>query len=117
MGTITELLGHWRHGDSEALSRLMVLLNDHLHEMACIQFARERANHTIQPTALINEVYLRLCDGVQINWTDRSHFFAVSASLMRRVLVDHAASGLGPLIRESAFHLLLPKRSFHKFTN
>lgn len=90
MTTITTLLGHWRQGDSEALSKLMTMLNDPLRELAKARLGKERANHTLQPTALINELYLKLDQGVGIDWANRSHFFAVSASIMRRILVDHA---------------------------
>lgn len=87
---ITQLLLNWRKGDGNSLPQLMHALSEQLLRIAEIQFARERADHTLEPAALISELYLRLEKGVEIDWKDRSHFYAVSATIMRRILVEHA---------------------------
>jgi RNA polymerase sigma factor (TIGR02999 family) len=83
------MLLDWRSGNKEALSQLMPLVYDELRRLAAYHMRRERAQHTLQPTALVNEAYLRLV-GMKISWQGRAHFFAVAARLMRRLLVDHA---------------------------
>ena len=89
--TITGLLHDWRLGDQKAASRLMELVYSELHKIASREMRRERGEHTLQATALVNETYMRLCAGLdQPNWSDRAHFFAVAARQMRRILVDHA---------------------------
>ena len=85
---ITRLLKAWTAGDEEALAKLTPLVYAELHRAAQRYMARERSGHLLQTTALVNEVYLRLVDCAQIDWQDRAHFFAVSARLMRRILVD-----------------------------
>lgn len=87
---VTGLLVDWSRGDDEALERLMPLVVDELRHLARSHFRREPDGHTLQPTALVNEVYLRLTDQRQVQWDNRSQFFAFAATLMRRVLVDHA---------------------------
>jgi RNA polymerase sigma factor (TIGR02999 family) len=87
---ITQLLGAWRQGNRDALDRLIPLVHDELRRLARSHMNRERAGHTLQPTALVNEAYLRLHEMKQIQWQDREHFFAVSARVMRRILVDSA---------------------------
>jgi RNA polymerase sigma factor (TIGR02999 family) len=87
---ITELLLTWRGGDAAALERLMPLVYAELKRMARRCMQQERDGHTLQPTALVHEVYLRLIRSSRVEWRDRAHFFAVSAQLMRRVLVDAA---------------------------
>ena len=89
-GEITALLGDWSDGDEEALARLMPLVFDELRQLARGHFRRESAGHTLQPTALVNEVYMRLVEQRQVQWDNRSQFFAFAAILMRRILVDHA---------------------------
>jgi RNA polymerase sigma factor (TIGR02999 family) len=89
---ITELLQAWSGGDSQALDRLTPLVYSELHRSARRYMARERPGHTLQATALIDEVYVRLVDGGRVTWQDRSHFFAVCARLMRRILTDFARS-------------------------
>lgn len=79
----------WGHGDQAALDKLMPLVYDELRRLANNYLRREAAGHTLQPTALVNEAYLRLV-GQKTNWQNRAHFFAISAKLMRRILVDHA---------------------------
>ena len=87
---MTQLLRRWHGGDKDALDTLMPIVVAELRRIARGHFARETASHTLQPTALVNEVYLRLVDAEQIEWQGRAHFFGISARLMRRVLVDHA---------------------------
>lgn len=87
---ITGLLLAWRDGDSGALERLTPLVYQELHRLARGYLRRERAGHTLQTTDLVNEAYLRLIDTSQMRWQNRAHFFAVSAQLMRRILVDFA---------------------------
>jgi RNA polymerase sigma factor (TIGR02999 family) len=86
---VSRLLLAWRRGDQAALDRLIPLLYDELHALASRQLRGERADHTLQTTALLHEAYLRLV-GADIAWAGRVHFFAVAARTMRRILVDHA---------------------------
>jgi RNA polymerase sigma-70 factor, ECF subfamily len=88
--TPTDLLVAWRNGDRAAFDRLVPLVSDELRELAGKYLRHERDGHTLQPTALVNEAYLRLVDLNRIEWQDRAHFFAMAARTMRRVLVDHA---------------------------
>ena len=88
---VTELLVAWRNGESNALNELTPLVYAELHQQASHLFRHERANHTLQPTALVNEAFVRLSDA-QVQWQDRAHFFALAARTMRRVLVDHATA-------------------------
>jgi RNA polymerase sigma-70 factor, ECF subfamily len=87
---VSRLLKDWGEGDEASLNRLIPLVYEELRKMAHYQMAREKAGHTLQTTALVNEVYLRLLGAAEVSWQDRAHFFALSAQLMRRVLVDHA---------------------------
>jgi RNA polymerase sigma factor (TIGR02999 family) len=89
---ITRLLKAWGRGDSGALDALTALVYERLHRMARNYMRTERPGHTLQPTALVNEAFLRLVDTRDLDWTDRTHFFAVCARVMRRVLVDAARS-------------------------
>jgi RNA polymerase sigma-70 factor, ECF subfamily len=89
-GEVSQLLKDWGAGDESALQKLIPLVYEELHRMAHYQMARERAGHTLQTTALVNEAYSRLVGAAHVPWKDRAHFFALSAQLMRRVLVDHA---------------------------
>ena len=88
--SITKLLIEWRDGDETALNRLIPLVYDELHRMAHRHMRRERQEHTLQTTALINEAYLRLVDHKGMRWQNRAHFYGVAAQAMRRVLVDEA---------------------------
>ena len=88
--SITKLLIEWRDGDETALNRLIPLVYDELHYMAHRHMRRERQEHTLQTTALINEAYLRLVDHKGMRWQNRAHFYGVAALAMRRVLVDEA---------------------------
>jgi len=87
---VTELLLDWSKGNQAALDRLMPLVDRELHRLAHHYMRRENAGHTLQTTALVNEAYLRLVDQKRMHWKNRAHFFALSAQLMRRILVDHA---------------------------
>lgn len=87
---ITQLLIDWGKGDQAALERLMPLVYAELRRLATNYLRRERKDHTLQPTALVNEAYLRLVGQKDGKWQNRAHFFAISAQLMRRILVDHA---------------------------
>jgi RNA polymerase sigma factor (TIGR02999 family) len=87
---ITRLLKAWQRGDSAALDRLTPLVYEQLHRMARKYMRNERPGHTLQATALVNEAFLRLVEARDLDWTDRTHFFAVSARVMRRILVDGA---------------------------
>ena len=87
---VTQLLRSWQEGDEAALQELTALVESELHRLARKYMAGERVEHTLQPTALINEAWLRLIDWRNVSWQSRAHFFAVSAQLMRHILVDHA---------------------------
>src|SRR5208283_804273 len=89
---VTQLLKAWTTGDEQALEKLTPMVYEQLHRVAQRCMAGERPGHTLQTTALVNEVYLRLVDCAKVNWQDRAHFFAVSAQLMRRILIDFARS-------------------------
>lgn len=86
---VTRLLGEWRSGDREALDRLTPLVYDELRRLARRYLQKERSDHTLQATGLVNEAFIRLVDA-DIPWEDRAHFFAVAARMMRRILIDHA---------------------------
>jgi RNA polymerase sigma factor (TIGR02999 family) len=87
---VTEWLVAWSAGDESALQRLVPVVHAELRRIARREMRRERPEHTLQTTALVNEAYLRLVDMGAVDWNDRAHFFAMSARLMRRILVDHA---------------------------
>lgn len=87
---ITLLLAEWSEGNQAALDQLYPLVYDELRRLAHGYLRRERKGHTLQTTALINEAYLRLVDQKHVHWANRSHFFGISAQIMRRILIDHA---------------------------
>ena len=87
---VTDLLVAWSGGDEDALSQLVPLVYTELRRLAHRQMRHERVGHTLQTTAVVNEAYMRLVDLARVRWQDRAHFFAMSARLMRRILVDHA---------------------------
>ena len=89
---VTRLLLDWGRGDEAALEQLVPLVHDELRRVARRHMGHERPGHTLQATALVNEAYLRLIDVRQVKWQNRTHFFAMSARLMRRILVDFARS-------------------------
>lgn len=87
---VTQLLIELSNGDGEAVDILLPLIYDELRKLAANYLRRERPDHTLQPTALVHEAYLRLVDQTRVNWQNRAHFFGVAAQIMRRLLVDHA---------------------------
>ena len=89
---ITQLLLKWSDGDSSARERLMPLVYDELRRLAAKYLRRELANHTLQPTALVNEAYLRLVDQQKVEWQNRAQFFGLAAKLMRNILGSRAES-------------------------
>lgn len=88
--SITQMLHKWSNGNREALEELLPLVYDELHRQAARYLRRERKDHTLQTTALINEAYLKLIDQKNVQWESRTHFFAIAAQAMRRILVDYA---------------------------
>jgi RNA polymerase sigma-70 factor, ECF subfamily len=89
---LTHLLLAWRQGETEALNKLIPVIYEELRRIAHSYIRGERKDHTLQTTALVNEAYLRLIDCSRVNWQNRAHFLAVSAQLMRRILIDYARS-------------------------
>ncbi len=89
---VTGLLIRWSNGDHEALTRLLPMVYDECRRIAARQLRRERDEHTLNPTGLVHEWYLRLVDQRRANWKNRAQFFGIAAQLMRRILVDHARS-------------------------
>lgn len=87
---ITQLLLAWRGGERDALDQLIPLVQNELRRLARNYMRRQKAGHTLQTTALVNEAFVRLVDSNRVNWQDRNHFFAICAQLMRRILVDFA---------------------------
>jgi RNA polymerase sigma factor (TIGR02999 family) len=87
---VTQLLVDWSRGDSGALERLIPLVDSELHKLALQRMNSERPGHSLQASALVNEAYLRLIDGAEVEWQNRAHFFGFAAVMMRRILVDHA---------------------------
>ncbi len=88
--SVTALLGEWSRGNHSALNQLLPLVYAELRRIAARRLRSERVGHSLQPTALVHEVYLRLVDQRQVDWESRAHFFGVAAQIMRRILVDHA---------------------------
>ena len=87
---ITQILERWNNGEEEALDELVPLVYSELHRLATAYLRRERPEHTLQPTALVNELFLKFSEQNSMNWQNRAQFFGVAAQLMRRILVDHA---------------------------
>src|SRR5437867_1746380 len=87
---VSGLLRQWSGGDKQALEQLVPIIHSELRRLAHYHLKRERDGHTLQSTALVHEVYLRLCSGDEPQWTDRAHFLAVAARMMRRILVDYS---------------------------
>jgi RNA polymerase sigma factor (TIGR02999 family) len=115
MSQVTELLRDWSAGRQEARDELLHLVYEPLRAIAERHLHREREGHTLQPTALVHELYLRLVDQRSVEWHDRAHFFAVSAQVMRRILVDHArrrksdkrGGGMVPVTIDAAFEVAI----------
>jgi RNA polymerase sigma factor (TIGR02999 family) len=102
---ITRLLVGWGRGNRAAFNELVPLVYDELHQVAARRLRHERRNHTLQPTALVHEVYVKLIDQDRVQWKNRAHFFAIASRMMRRILVDHARAhgaakrgGGGPMV-------------------
>jgi RNA polymerase sigma factor (TIGR02999 family) len=89
---ITQILKDWNDGNEEAGERLLPFVYDELKRQARILMSRERSNHTLQPTALVHEAFMKLSEHSGIEWQNRSHFFGIASRLMRQILVDHARS-------------------------
>ncbi len=87
---ITQILSEMKSGEADALSELLPIVYDELRRLAKSHLSRERADHTLQPTALVHEVYLRLFGKTEINWQNRAHFFGIAASSMREILIEYA---------------------------
>ena len=87
---VTQILNDWSGGDPQAPERLMPYVYDELRRLARSFLFKERGDHTLQPTALVHEAYVRLVDQRSVNWQNRAHFYGIAASMMRRVLIDHA---------------------------
>lgn len=106
---ITHLLVQWSDGDQAALDKLMPLVYDELHKLAGAYLRRERLNHTLQPTALVNEAYVRLIAQGNASWQNRAQFFGLAAKLMRNILVDHARQHLAAKRGGEQYRLSLSK--------
>ena len=87
---VTQILKDWSEGSGDASARLMPLVYEELRRLAAQKMAHEAAGHTLQPTALVHEAYLRMVNEKNVTWKDRAHFYGIAARLMRRILVDHA---------------------------
>lgn len=104
---VTSVLKEWGAGQDRALEKLVPLVYRELRSLAAAQLRSERPAHTLQPTALVNEVFLRLLDGREVAWQNRTHFFALAARMMRHILVDHARARLAEKRGGGAVPLLL----------
>lgn len=104
---VTELLVRWSEGEEQALERLMPLVFDELRLLARSFFRGERGDHTLQPTALVHEVYLKLVDQHRVSWQSRAQFFRFASTLMRRLLVDHARTKGAAKRGDGAIHACL----------
>ena len=87
---ITQILQNWNDGSEEAKDLLLPFVYDELRRQANFLMQKERANHTLQPTALVHEAFLKLSDATGISWQNRSHFYGIASRMMRQILVDHA---------------------------
>ena len=106
-GDVTGLLRAWGRGDHAALDELWPLVHGELRRRAAAYLRQERPGHTLEPTALVHEAYLRLVGQVRVGWQDRKHFFALAAQMMRRILVDHARGQRRKKRAGSAVHVTL----------
>ena len=106
-GEVTLLLKRWQQGDPEVLGSLIPLVYQQLHTIAQGYMRHERGDHTLQPTALVNEVYMRLLNQRKVTWDDRVHFFVFAAQIMRNILKDHARAHLADRRGGGAMHLPL----------
>jgi RNA polymerase sigma factor (TIGR02999 family) len=106
-GDITGLLVNWREGNREALDRLVPLIRTELYSLARRHLGREHKNHTMQPSSLVQEAFVRLLPGASVEWQNRAHFFAVASKVMRHVLVDYARERCGVKRGGGAAHIPL----------
>lgn len=114
-GAVTQLLQAWNDGDDAARDQLMKLVAGELHEIAARHFRRESADHTLQPTALINELYLQLLDKRSVSFRNRAHFFGTVSEMMRRILVNHyrknaagrRGAGVKPFALDESFDVVI----------
>lgn len=104
---ITELLIQWKEGDRTAFESLLPLIENELRRIAHRYMRRERADHTLQTTALINEAYLKLVDENRVNWQNRAHFYALGATVMRRILINYARDRQAEKRGGGAIHVCL----------
>jgi RNA polymerase sigma factor (TIGR02999 family) len=104
---VTQILREWSGGDQRAPERLMPFVYDELRRLARAFLARERGGHTLQPTALVHEAYVRLVDQTRVEWQNRAHFYAIASRMMRRVLIDHARAHVADKRGGAAVHLSL----------
>ena len=109
---VSGLLRAWSHGDPQALDQLIPIVYKELHRLARNYMNREQPDHSLQPTALVNEAYIRLVDYKRMQWQDRAHFFAVSAQLMRRILVERARKRKNLKRGAGARHIDLDEATF-----
>lgn len=109
--SLTQLLANWREGDHYARERVVCLIEGELHRIAQAYLRRERGDHTLQPTALINEAYVRLLSGAEVPWRDRVHFLSAAAQVMRHVLVDYGRERRRVKRRGTAVHHVLDEHA------
>ena len=108
---VTEMLMKWAEGDDAALNKMMPFVYDELHRLAGYYMRRQRPDHTLQATALVNEAYLKLIDARQVNWKSRAYFIAAAAQAMRHILIDHARSKQRVKRGEGAYKVSLDQAS------
>lgn len=104
---VTQILHDWSGGDPQAPERLMPFVYDELRRLARAFLSRERGGHTLQPTALVHEAYVRLVDQTRVSWQNRAHFYGIASRMMRRVLIDHARAHVTDKRGGAAVHLSL----------
>jgi RNA polymerase sigma factor (TIGR02999 family) len=104
---VTRILHDWSGGDRAAPERLMPFVYDELRRLARAFLSRERGGHTLQPTALVHEAYVRLVDQTRVDWQNRAHFYGIASRMMRRVLIDHARAHITDKRGGAAIHLSL----------
>lgn len=104
---VTQILHDWSGGDPQAPERLMPFVYDELRRLARAFLSRERGGHTLQPTALVHEAYVRLVDQTRVDWQNRAHFYGIASRMMRRVLIDHARAHVTDKRGGAAVHLSL----------
>lgn len=108
---VTQLLNRAQEGDKESLDQLLPLVYQELRRVAANQLQKERGNHTLQPTALVHEAYLRLLEQREVDWRNRAHFFSIAAEMMRRILVNYAVQRKAQKRGDGATHISLDDAS------